>query len=295
MIRFELLDENLRDELSSRFVDREYAMLVLSSMLEVSRGEAEVAVCEYKGLLLFRIFDGEYLFPYPVEIDNGVEESDALRQISEYTLKEQIELTFTDVPNSEVEYLTSVFPKTTVYKVDDECSAVRVHTAFFEIPDDFSESFGTVTLSKLVPGDIPNYNRLNNDRNVNKYWGFECKNEALDEKNSFYFDEVKREESEKIALTLAVREGDVLIGEVQFFEFDHALGAEMSIRLFSEFWGRGIGKNIVLWAKDFLKKQGVISIKARVKVHNTASIGLFSSFMQTTREDEGVRFFEALL
>ena len=65
MIRFELLDENLRDELSSRFVDREYAMLVLSSMLEVSSGEAEVAVCEYKGLLLLRIYDAECHRPPP--------------------------------------------------------------------------------------------------------------------------------------------------------------------------------------------------------------------------------------
>ena len=291
MITFSVLDKSNAKKLASEFRDTEYAIDVLSSMNEVSSEGIEVAVCGYCGLLLFRIYDGEYLFVYPVEVDSAVRDTDALLKISEYALWEEIGLTFTDVPEEELEYLNSVFKRTEVLASDGEVSTVCVNSAFFEMPKSFCVKLKSAEITRIKNDDKDAYKRLNNDENVNKYWGFVRKNEELKQKPEYFIDEIKREEDRQASVTLAVRRSGEFIGELQFFRFDYALGVEISIRIFKEHWGAGIAKEVVTWAIEYLKSNGVKRLNARVKIQNEASIRLFSSLMSVKYEEDGIRYF----
>ena len=234
MIKFTVLDEGVAKALARGFSDFEYAKEVLSSMLEISRDGVEAAVSEYRGLLLLRIFDGEYLFPYPVEIDAECENTDALAQIAEYALKEEIGLTFTDVPLCSVEYLKSVFPLAAVECSDGECATLRIGTGIFKPASDFEINTGNVQITRLKKEDVYTYARLNTDQNVNKYWGFDYKNATSEPDDEYFYNEALREEEAKIALTFAIRQNGELVGDVQIFRFDFYRGAEIAVRLFKE-------------------------------------------------------------
>ena len=291
MITFSVLNKSNAKKLASEFRDTKYAIDVLKSMIDVSSKEIEVAVCGYCGLLLFRIYDGEYLFVYPVEVDSAVRDTDALFKISEYALWEEIGLTFTDVPEEEIEYLNSVFERTEVLASDGEVSTVCVNSAFFEIPKSLCVKLKNAEITRLKNDDIDAYKRLNTDENVNKYWGFARENEELKQKPEYFIDEIRREEDRRASVTLAIRQDGGLIGELQFFRFDYALGAEISIRIFKEHWGKGIAREVVSWAVEYLKNNGVKRLNARVKIQNDASIRLFSSLMPVKYEEDGIRYF----
>lgn len=292
MIKFTVLNESVANALARGFSDFEYAKEALSSMLEISRDGVEVAVAEYRGLLLLRIFDGEYLFPYPVEIDAECEKTDVLAQIAEYALKEEVGLTFTDVPLCCVEYLKSVFPLSAVEFSDSECATLRIGTGFFKPASDFEINAGSVQITRLKKEDVYTYARLNADQNVNKYWGFDYKNAVSEPDDDYFYNETLREEEAKIALTFAIRQKGKLIGDVQLFRFDFHRGAEIAVRLFKEYWGRGVARAVISEIKKLLKSQGLLKMHARVRLENTRSIGLFDSLMSAVYDENDVRFYK---
>ena len=93
------------------------------------------------------------------------------------------------------------------------------------------------------------------------------------------------------SLTLAVRFNEKFIGEATFYAFDGMGGAEIAIRLLPESRGMGLGKLTVSALFEYAAKIGLTKLSAFIDKRNTASIKLFSNFLEISEEsDTRVKF-----
>ena len=151
-----------------------------------------------------------------------------------------------------------------------------------------------LTLTAIKKTDAGDYFKLCTDEKLNKYWGYDYKEDLKVELYPEYFyDVAKRDEKNKMCLNFAVRLNDKFIGETVLFEFDNHGACKLGVRILPEFFGHGYGKEAfygtMKWA---LYGLGMRKIKSSCYKENYPSLKLHKELMRQTGEDNERFYFE---
>ena len=276
--------------------DTEYLFEVLDSFESMADEDIECALSFAHGCLLVRIFDmGRYSFVYPISISDCADEALAVSAVREYAVKEEIPLNITDIPAEQVGVLVSVFRHVTLDAEDDMRSSYRaeVHSelSFIDEIEEFCKE--RLTFSALCDADTAKYAELCRDRSVNEFWGYDYREDVGEcVADDYFINEAIAEFNRSSSLTLAVRVGDDLIGDVTFHAFDFQGHADVSFRLLSEWQGQGLGRELLLGLTEYAGTLGLISLFARVKNENKKSLSLLRSAADELYKNDKVTVFE---
>ena len=305
MLSFEILKEENGAEMYERLLPMvgggEMLLDIIGSFIEVAEEGAEVALSGADGCLLVRIFDeGKYSFVYPIELGDEADIDSALLALAEYTVRQMVPFYLTDTPREELSRLLRLFLHVDARAYDDDedtfVALVYSECDMIDAPPCYSEC--GITLSEIEDGDGERYARLVRSPLVNRWWGYDYREDAPDADDGYFLDTVRGEFNSGIALSLAVREGgesEPLIGEAVIFDFDYRGGAMIAVRLLSEYQGRGIGKRAFRALISLAREIGLKSVRADVMPENIPSIKMCEACLERLSDSDGrARFYLGL-
>lgn len=147
-----------------------------------------------------------------------------------------------------------------------------------------------ITLNEITEKDKVAYYKLYMDKNINKYWGYDYKEDIeIPSENAFY-EMMKTDFEKKTFFSLAIRRNsnNAFMGEATFYNFDFDSSVELGIRLFEEYQGHKYAKTAIKLIIDYLSKQTQTRFfKAKYYKENLSSAGLFHSLdFKIINEDE---------
>ena len=305
MLSFDILGEENAEEIYERLLPivggEDMLGDVMGSFLEVAAEGAEVALSGSDGCLLVRIYDdGKYSFVYPIELGEDADIDAALLALAEYTVREMVPFYLTDTPREELARLSHLFlhVDARAYDDDDDAFVALVYSEcdMLESPPTYSED--GITLSEITDEDGEIYAALLTSTEVNKWWGYDYREDAPDADVDYFLDTVRGEFYSGIAISLAVREGDAssaLIGEGVIFDFDYRGGAMIAVRLLPEYQGRGIGKRAFHALISLAREIGLKIVRADVMCENLPSIKMCEACLERLPDDDGKARFELSL
>ncbi len=264
---------------------------IIESFSEFSDEGCEFGFAVHNNSLLVRIYDGEmYAFVYPIALCDGVDERESLSEIGKYAVREEIPLVFCDVPSECTETLDELFRFTERHGSDDGYT-VRVLTELSLIPDIPKVCDGVLSLSPLCEGDIPDYARLCRDAELNKYWGYDVREDAPDAPDGYFYDTARRGMDDGTSLTLAVRREGAFVGEAVIWGFDLNGGASLAFRILPEFQKMGYGGRALALLIRLGEELGLLEMRASVKQENIPSMKLLDRQIVCCFKDENVKFY----
>lgn len=275
---------------------RDYAELLLLDFGEIAQEIDEVAVCISDGCLLVRVLDGgEYMFIFPIMLSQEGDTAGALVSVSEYVRREMLPFFLTDVPRECVELITEIFPHVNAraYEDDEDTFAVVVLNEIDLIEEYPTASSGNITLSPLSDGDVADYARLCSDSELNKYWGYDALGDNPTCDPEIFMQIAEREKKQGIALSLAIRREGKYLGEAVIYDLDFRGGAEVGIRVLSEYQGEGVGLDALDAVIDYAAKIGLSTLRARVREENIPAIKMTKKRLAEIRREDGVVYFFA--
>ena len=301
MISFKLLDaktySEILDLLSANFAEDEleYAREITSSFLPLSEEDedVEVGICLAHGCVLVRIFDmGRYSFVYPISVSEAADTGLALGEVRAYAVREEVPLVLTDIPREEVSVLLTAARHLTIDSsdVDGEFYRAELMQECMLVEDVPSVSDGELELREISENDIPSMARLARSEEVNRYWGYDFREDAPNASDEYFYDCAMSDASRGQALTLAVRYGDEYIGEVVLHAFDYLGGAELGIRLLPEWQGRGLGARALELAFDVARSIGLVRVWGSVMRENERSVSMLKKYMDVRSDGDVMRF-----
>lgn len=277
-------------------IDREELVEVLDSFLLMEEEGDDVAVCFLSGVLFIRIFDGEgYHFPLPVALTDDCSAENTLTLLSEYAVREMVPLVITEVPREEVRSVLDVFPSVDgqTYEDDDDLFILRVMNECSRLRELPVRRGDTVTLAPIGADHLSAYARLCRSRDVNRYWGYDAREDNVDDTDEFFLEVIDREFRAGSAVTLGIFVGDELVGEGVLYSFDYLGGASVGLRLLPEYWGRGLGSaalgSLILLADEL----GLSALYAEVMEENERSLAMTRRLMREVSRD-GQRVYFSL-
>lgn len=149
-----------------------------------------------------------------------------------------------------------------------------------------------LTFSEICPSDIDEYNRLCLDIQSNKYWGYDYRNDSQFPDRTYFFDDQNKDFCNRLSMCLAVRLGNIMIGEVIIHNFDCQGNAEIGIRLLNEYKGNGYGRETLNTVIRYaLYELGLDSVHARCYKENRTSSNMLSTVMRFDRADEVYEYY----
>ena len=241
------------------------------------------------GCLLLRIFDmGRYFFVFPFAITDDAEPMDALDVCRAYAVKEELAFLIVDVPCEYIGELVCAFTHTDVSALDPSRSSfsVRAYSECESIKEVPEIADGGLRLLALCDRDKAEYAALCRDDEVNKYWGYDYRDEVKSPDDSYFYDAQRVELERGEALTLAVRWRDHFIGEAVLYHFDLKGGAQVGFRLHKRYHGHGLGARTLSLLMKCARKIGLSYVTASVLKENLASVKLLTKKMTLVGEDE---------
>lgn len=299
MISFKILTpESLGEILTDIFeniptADREYTSDTLRLFSEDDRGY-EYAISHSHGCLLFRKFDDEYTFSYPMKICDSSDPVKAALEIRAYAVKEEIPLFFYDVRNSEVGSLVTNFRHVSIDAQDRNgwFYEVRVLNELMltdEIPE-YIDFFG-FSLTPFTPEDDEDYARLCMDKESNEFWGYDYSEDEPNPDKSYFREVAETEYEYSRALCLALRYKGEFLGEGTLYYFDYMGGCECAVRILPEHRKKGYASRAMHLLKTIARRMGVVYLKASVDIRNAASLRLTEKFLyEEERTDSFVNY-----
>ncbi len=277
MLFFKDLSIETKDEIIDRVadaiydVDTEYISEILDSLLE-DEG-IEYAIDYSYDCLLIRAFDGKYFFPYPVALTEFSNPAHAAWELREYSVKQEIPLIYTDVPRDELGALVSMYRHANI-DASDPCAesyTVRIMSEAALMPEIPEISLADVTLSPLTPDDDELYAELCKDDEINKYWGFDYREDVTDPEDSYFREAAEGEFNRGISMTFAVRYNGTFVGDALLYGFDHMGCCQCAVRLFKKYMQRGIATQVLCRFKTLCFEMGLVRLCATVYEENVAS------------------------
>ena len=271
--------------------DGEYLSLVLSSFLDTEGA----AVCFFSSFLLVRVeCDGEYSFVYPIALSPGLDPKEPLLALADYARRELIPLVLTDLPREDISLVTELFTHVDAccYEDDEDSFFVRIHNECSRLDEVPFFEFEGGSLSEITEDDKDAYTALATDRAVNRYWGYDVREDNESPSGDYLFSVVVREFSLGVALSVAVRVDGDFVGEGVLYDFDFLGGCEAAIRLLPSMQGRGIGSRAFRALIDLAREIGVKNLSARVKKENTPSIAMMDKLMPRVCEKDGTVYYK---
>lgn len=277
----------------------EYVRDVIESFAEMVDEDVEAAFSAECGCLLVRIFDmGRYSFVYPIEISDDADADACIAKIRDYAVWQEIPLVICDVPCECLGELVSRFRHVSADAEDAERASYRV-SALSEL----SLSDGDITVSdediSLVPLSEEytlEYASLCRDAEVNRYWGYDFREDAGESApDSYFISEAMAERARESAMTLIALDGEGFLGDVTYHAFDLTGCAEIAFRIVRDRQGRGRARVLMPLIFDAARALGLTHIRARVMKENLRSVNLLSHFMDKVREENESIIFELRL
>lgn len=258
--------------------DLEYMSEICLSLLQEPSAEYALALSE--GCLAVRIFDGEYSFIYPTAICDRADECLAAYSIREYAVKEEIPLRFVDVPREELGRLLPLFRHATLDAQDSEgeyfgVGIISELSALGEL-DNLSE--GEIALDMLKEEDDSDYARLCKDKETGAFWGYDYSADVQDPCDSYFRHMAENEFARGVALALAVRRNNVIVGEASLYGFDLVGGCQCAVRILPEYRGRGYAATVLRLLGRVGGDIGLLRLYATVDSRNDASRALCDGF-----------------
>lgn len=144
-------------------------------------------------------------------------------------------------------------------------------------------------------GEDENYESLCKDEELNKFWGYDYKEDLVGKPNKEYFYSfAKSLKEKKEEYSLAVNLDGKLIGEVVLWNFGFDGSVEVGFRFLREYQGKGYAKESVSALIDFAKEQvKATKIKDRCYKENYPSKKLIDRLgFKKVKEDETYFYFE---
>ena len=174
-------------------------------------------------------------------------------------------------------------------------NTVTIGTAFCKITSPVCIKTQNLILREFCDCDTEEYYRLASDVELNKYWGYDYRDDVKSTPPLDYFIKgvytlIARHEEYPLAITL----GGQFVGEATMHNFDHQNGVEVGVRILPEFQSKGYGKEAIKGICDYLKNViGVDRVKAKCYLENTPSKKTFESLgFKKLEKDETFYYFE---
>lgn len=271
---------------------------ILTSVADSLDENMSQAYCYLDDILYIRIFDGErYVFPLPFMLSDDADMTEACMNLSVYSRREMIPLIITDIPRDDLDFLSGIFPHfdASCYGDDDDSFFIKVNNECDLLDDIPIVSIGNVTLDAITNADTEAYAALCSDASLNRFWGYDVREDNPDGAADYYLRVAKREFYDGVAITFAIRHLGEFAGEAVIYDFDYLGSAQIAVRVLPTFGGRGIGslatEALIKVAKDI----GLSSLRAEIMNENEASIKMTSKFMDLEKVEKGKTKFTLLL
>ena len=294
MISFKIIS-NISEVDAVNLPDREECVYILSELL--SMPEIEIAYCVFGGALIIRMCDNcEYVFDYPYCFG----ESDArtvLSEISVYARREMIPLVIANVPREELDVVADVFPRITaqVFDKDIDSFVVKVENEISALDEFPSIDIEGIALRKIEKCDSSSYAELCMDESVNKYWGYDYKEDNSNPETDYFYNVANGEFEAGVALTLGIYDGDKLVGECVMYDFDYFGGCEIGVRLFTNEQSKGYAGKAIRGLFELGTTLGLNKVVTRVMSVNTPAIRFVEKYMTLVGVTDDTHIYEHLL
>lgn len=168
-----------------------------------------------------------------------------------------------------------------------------VATEITEIPTIETER---LVIDALTHEDAKEYCKLCADDELNKYWGYDYRDDLKGELyTDYFFDVAQNDFKNHTTVNFAIRLNGKFIGEAVLYTFDFEGGCELGLRIFADYFGNGYGREAFSAVADLaLYKFGVRKLYAKCFKQNLASFKMLSSCMRIAATDDNFYYFEKL-
>lgn len=286
MIKFtEIEESNIKNVAETVFGENALATQILESF--DFDDEASYAVTEFGDCLLVRIFDyGRYLFLYPFELSENARVEEAILEMTEYAMREEIGLTLTDVPMSGVSKLLELgFLHLDVDAEGERSFRVKVKTEC-ELADTIPEfDIKGLHVSALREEDKELYAEICRDEELGRFWGYDYREDAPDADDEFFLNEASLGFARGVSLTLALRNEETFLGILELFAFDGRGGCEFALKIAREHQGRGYGSVATEAAIEAARRLGVLRISCDVMNENIRSVSIMKKYLTEAKSN----------
>lgn len=290
MISFKAID-------NSCLQNAEYASAkeILEDILSAFDDECEIAATISHGCLLVRIFDyGRYYFLYPFALNEGASVSLAVDELVIYATREELPLVISDVPKEELGELIVGFTHLDIDAQSPDCESyvVKVKTECQiaeSVPEHHTEP---VSLTPLDPADTAPLARLSRDEDVNRYWGYDFREDYGSVTDEHFINEAEFEFRRGVAMTFAVRRGESFVGDATLYAFDGRGHAHLGVRILPEHQRQGYATAAILALFDIGRELGLSRIYAECHKDNIPSKNMLCALFDFLGKDEEKLLFK---
>lgn len=120
-----------------------------------------------------------------------------------------------------------------------EKNFIKVNTLFSKINPPVYIETERLTITDITLSDTSIYAKLYLDDELNKYWGYDYREDCANPNERWFYDFQQKLKEKKEEYSLAIRLGGEMIGELVLHGFDFFGGVEIGFRLFREYQGKG--------------------------------------------------------
>ncbi len=176
--------------------------------------------------------------------------------------------------------------------------AVTVKTLFDRLPSSLALVTDRLEITEIRKIDKQRYFALYTDDELNKWWGYDYREDLDGEPTSDWFFEFQNSlKAKKEEFSFAVRVQDEMVGELVLHNFDYFGGVEMGFRFFKSCHGKGYATESALKLKEFVKIElNAKILKSRCFKQNIPSKNLIGRLgLSQTHESDTHYFFQTEL
>lgn len=241
------------------------------------------------GCLLFREFSSDtgYYFEYPLPLSDGADIAAALGDIAEYCLSESIPEVIVGIPEEDLPSVTEGLTHPYLQQFEDGSYLLRVETEC-SLLDELPESMvADIYIGEFASRYAKDYARLVEDRELNKYYGYDMTADIKASRPEDYIvavrEEFSRGESMCFAATVSGDDGEnIFVGEGTLSRFDGRGGADAAFRVLPEHQGRHYGRMILEALAEVAEGLGLKRLSLAVMTDNAPSLATLAPYGEPT-------------
>ena len=287
------------EELAERIdPDSPYAEVAADYLGQAEHMDAEQILAAIgSGCLIFRLYseDTGYYFEAPIPLCEDADVASAYSEIYSYCLSEAIPVVIVGVPEEDLATATDGL---TSAEVDEVCEGeylLRIVTECMRCEHLPEAMYERVYLGEFASSYALDYARLLEDKELNKYYGYDITDDVKASAPIDYVESVRAEfergESVTLAATVLSAEGkNVFVGDAVLYAFDGRGGASLAVRVLPEFQRQGLGSEIFLALCTVAEEIGLSCLRCDIMKENIPSVRMFSSFGTPSECESTVNF-----